>query len=274
MAKTKGELPYFKFKISDWNGGDILQCSLTSQGLFVNLCALYWGKHGELYYSKMLKKFPRKQKHFDELLNEGVIKLIEDKIVISFLDEQLSERGAVSVRNANNAKEGWNGRKPDATASPSQSGRNGVAPHIEEKREEKKREEEKREEVALLEERVIVQLTAEALDLIDGVCDYFGVKKITMSIMYDTVCEYASTLLHRNELQIASIALKNYIAYKNLSQEQRHSANSWMGSMDKHFRDGQWIMMDWESKLKNLQKNGSVNGKPKASLDEIRKFSK
>lgn len=142
MAKsTKGDLPYFKFQISAWNGGDILQCNMTAQGLFINLCALYWGKRGELYFSKMLKKFPRKQKHFDELISEGVIKLIEDKIVISFLDEQLSDRGAVSVKNADNAKERWNKNKSDAVASASHNGRTTVAPHLEKSREEEKRKE-------------------------------------------------------------------------------------------------------------------------------------
>jgi hypothetical protein len=146
---AKGELPYFKFKISDWNGGDILQCSLTAQGLFINLCALYWGKQGNLSYSKMLKKFPRKQKHFSELLDEGVLKLNEDKLVISFLDEQLSERGAVSVKNTNNAIERWNKGKSDATVFDSHNVRIDFVPYKEEKREEEKRKEKKIEEGAI-----------------------------------------------------------------------------------------------------------------------------
>ena len=141
MAKTKGDLPYFKFKISDWNAGDILQCSLTAQGLFINLCALYWGKRGKLSYSKMLKKFPRKQKYFTELLSEDVVKLSEDKLIISFLDEQLSERGAVSVKNTDNANARWNKHKSDATASSSHNDRNTNALHLEKKRKEEKREE-------------------------------------------------------------------------------------------------------------------------------------
>lgn len=142
MAKAaKGDLPYFKFQISAWNGGDILQCSLTSQGLFINLCALYWGKRGELYFSKMLKKFPRKQRYFSELLDEGVIKLSEDKIVISFLDEQLADRGAVSEQNTNNANARWNQNKSNAIASHSHNGRTTAAPYLEKKREEEKRKE-------------------------------------------------------------------------------------------------------------------------------------
>lgn len=140
--QSEENLPYFKFVTSRWITGDIMECSLSAQGLFINLCALYWARQGKLSYSAMKKKFPRKQKHFDELLNAGILKSNEDDLVISFLDDQLTERGLVSEKNRNIAKEAWNKRKSDAFASETHSERNTNAMPIEEKREEEKREEE------------------------------------------------------------------------------------------------------------------------------------
>ena len=145
MAKKKSNdegLPYFKFFISKWSTGNIQQCSHASQGLFINLCVLYWGQRGELYLSKMQKRFPRKQKQFAELISEDVIKIIEDEIEISFLDEQLQELGFVSEQNRKNAFTRWNQTKQDATALPSDSERSANAMPKEEIRREEKREEE------------------------------------------------------------------------------------------------------------------------------------
>ena len=145
MAKKKANdegLPYFKFFISKWSTGNIQQCSHASQGLFINLCVLYWGQRGELYLSKMQKRFPRKQKQFAELVSEDVIKIIGDEIEISFLDEQLQELGYVSEQNRKNAFTRWNQTNQDATALPSDSERSANAMPIEEKRKEEKRKEE------------------------------------------------------------------------------------------------------------------------------------
>lgn len=110
--------PYFKFFTSKWLSGDILECSLTAQGLFVNICALYWSKAGSLTLSKIQKKFPRKQKYINELVSEGIMKISGDTIEILFLDEQLTERGTVSHKNKDNANKRWNKGNNDATALP------------------------------------------------------------------------------------------------------------------------------------------------------------
>jgi len=113
---AKEQLPYFKFGVAEWLTGSIMDCSLSAQGLFVNMCAMYWKNRGNLSFQKVMKKFPRKLKYFNELLSDGIVKLNEDQIEIIFLAEQLEERGAVSQTNSNNAKIGWNQRKSDATA--------------------------------------------------------------------------------------------------------------------------------------------------------------
>lgn len=114
-------------------------------------------------------------------------------------------------------------------------------------------------------------ITAEALDLIDALCEYFAVRPVTSSIIYNTISEYVAAVANRGELKIASMALQNYISYKKLSGEQRHNINSWIGSMEAHFKDGQWILIDWEAKLKSVKSNGSINGKSKVSLEDVLK---
>ena len=42
MAKN---FPYFKFIASEWMTGDIVFESLSVQGLFINICALYWQRN-------------------------------------------------------------------------------------------------------------------------------------------------------------------------------------------------------------------------------------
>lgn len=104
---------------------------------------------------------------------------------------------------------------------------------------------------------VIVQ---KAADLTDAICDYFAVKKIVTSIIYNSVCEFVSTLSHRNEVDIAAIALQKYMTYKARSQEQRHNVSSWIGTKNAYYRDGHWTMTDWEKKLNGIQ-HDRTNGK-------------
>lgn len=144
MAK---DLPYFKFVVSDWMVGDITGCSLSAQGLFINLCAFYWSKGGDLTLEKLNRKYPRHKKQITELLDEGILKISSGKVEVKFLDEQLEERGHVSSKNSENAKSRWNGGKPDATALRTHESGNAKSCNIEseERREEseKKREEKK-----------------------------------------------------------------------------------------------------------------------------------
>jgi hypothetical protein len=159
MAKRSADagLPYFKFVISKWLTGDITDCTLSAQGLFINLCALYWSKSGNLTYTAAKKKFPRQQKRFDELIAHGILKLNADQLSVSFLAEQLEERGAVSVKNSEAAKTGWNKRKSDAPALQTQSERNADAMPIEENRkEEKRREESRAREADFSEEEILI----------------------------------------------------------------------------------------------------------------------
>jgi hypothetical protein len=144
MAK---DLPYFKFIISEWNDGDVTICSFEAQGLFINLCSIYWSQEGNLSFVRAKRRFSGcNATAWEELVNEGIIKLDGDDVVINFLDEQLEERGKLSKTNSENAAKGWEKRRNNATALPSHSDPIEVACNIEEKRTEKNRTEQKKKE--------------------------------------------------------------------------------------------------------------------------------
>ena len=81
MAK---ELPYFQFEPAAYLTGDITLCSMEAQGVYINLCCLYWQKDCKLGLSKASRRF--KQGLINELIEEGIIKTSDDSIVIEFLD--------------------------------------------------------------------------------------------------------------------------------------------------------------------------------------------
>lgn len=134
MAK---ELPYFKFKVSEWSDGDITLEDYETQGLFINLCSYYWSREGELTLANAKRRYRDcNATAFDNLINSGIIKVDENEIVsISFLDEQLEERENLSNKNRENAAKRWG---KNATAMRPHSEKNAIGMQY---REEKKREE-------------------------------------------------------------------------------------------------------------------------------------
>ena len=133
MAK---DLPYFQFEPSEYLAGDISICSLESQGVFINLCCLYWQKECELGLSKALRRF--KQGLIQELIDEDVIKVDEDQIVISFLDDQYN---TISERKKKLSEAGRKGGKV-SKPKPPLSDTKATPKHLEKRREEDSKEEE------------------------------------------------------------------------------------------------------------------------------------
>jgi hypothetical protein len=100
------ELPYLKFNAAEWITGNITLEDFYTQGVFINICALYWFKSGCLETSEIKRRLKCKQATIDLLFNNGHIKSEGDHIKISFLDEQFVERGHISKINSQNAKKG------------------------------------------------------------------------------------------------------------------------------------------------------------------------
>ena len=80
-------LPYFQFEPAQYITKDIQFCSLASQGLFINICAIYWQRDCDLTIEQLKRRF-NEQDLIDELIKEKIISIDKDAIVISFLDSQ------------------------------------------------------------------------------------------------------------------------------------------------------------------------------------------
>lgn len=136
MAKG---LPYFQFEPSEWENGNIQTCTREEKGLFIDLCAMYWARLGDLPFKLALQKLcGGNATVLRSLCDSKIIEEIEGNIHIKFLDIQLDERGAISKKNSKIAKDAWAKRKKDksidANALRTQSERITNAMPIEENR--------------------------------------------------------------------------------------------------------------------------------------------
>ena len=113
MAKG---LPYFKFTPTEWLTGDICFESFEVQGLFINICALYWQRDGKLSIDDIEKRY-KKPTALVSLIDR-FITVTDGVISIAFLDEQFIERKHISVVNSDNGSKGGRpktkGKKPTA----------------------------------------------------------------------------------------------------------------------------------------------------------------
>lgn len=96
MAKN---YPYFKFMSSDWLTGNIVYEDLCLQGLFINICALYWQRDGCLSVDEIKKRY--KYPELVDQLIERFVHVKNGKVSINFLDEQFKETKKISkIRSA------------------------------------------------------------------------------------------------------------------------------------------------------------------------------
>lgn len=138
MAKN---FPYFKFFPTEWMTGDIVFEDFETQGLFINICALYWQRNADLTIEDINKRFKYPTKLAN--LTDRFFSLSEDKILIKFLDEQLVDAGHISKTNSENGSKGGRpkgaktlGKKPTANRPQSET-------KAKKSKEEKEKEEEK-----------------------------------------------------------------------------------------------------------------------------------
>ena len=99
------ELPYFQFEPAEYLTGDISFCSLSAQGLFINICSYYWQRECNLTKDQLLRRLDYEDE-FNELLDEGVIDLDGENIRIKFLDIQFFNATKQSEINSVNGSKG------------------------------------------------------------------------------------------------------------------------------------------------------------------------
>lgn len=102
MAK---ELPYFKFIATEWMTGNIAFESYELQGLFINVCCLYWQRGGVLTISEIEKRY-RLKKNLSEALERYITVEEDGYLKVRFLDRQFNDRGFVAIKNKANGERG------------------------------------------------------------------------------------------------------------------------------------------------------------------------
>ena len=116
MAKN---FPYFKFIATEWLTGDIVYEDFECQGLFINICALYWQRDGKLSIEDINRRY--KNESIIQSLSGRFFSVNDGLISINFLDEQLEDANHISKVNSENGKKGAEKRKMLATAKQSLS---------------------------------------------------------------------------------------------------------------------------------------------------------
>lgn len=114
MAK---ELPYYKHEPSEWLEGEIQACSDAAIVCFSNLCSGYWLKLGCISIAFALHKYCRRDPSIlNELIENGIVRVEEDQIRISFLDKQLESVNELSKKRSENARKRWQNKNENAKA--------------------------------------------------------------------------------------------------------------------------------------------------------------
>ena len=140
MAK---ELPYFQFEPAEYLTKDISFLSLTTQGLFINICAYYWQRQCQLTKAQILRRLNYPDE-LNELIDEGIIELNycdgefkDEEISIKFLDFQYDKATFKSATNSKNGAKGGRAVKAKVKRNESESTSESEAIREEKKKEDK-----------------------------------------------------------------------------------------------------------------------------------------
>jgi hypothetical protein len=99
-------LPYYQSEPAEYLSGDIMFCSYAAQGVFTIARALYWQKDCKLTLTQLNRRLRDAEKEIKELIKENIIKIENDNVSISFLDEQYEKASGISIANSENGKKG------------------------------------------------------------------------------------------------------------------------------------------------------------------------
>lgn len=142
MAK---ELPYFQFEPAEYLTKDISFCSLSAQGLFINLCAYYWQRECKLTKDQLLRRLNH-PKELEELISEKVVSINKNEIKVSFLDEQYIKATQQKKTNSINGSKGGRPKKKKPEETETKPKQNPTETETKGIREDKIRKEDIKEE--------------------------------------------------------------------------------------------------------------------------------
>jgi hypothetical protein len=139
------ELPYFKFHCDQWLGKKITLESFEMQGIFINVCAIYWANDCDIKIATLQKRYGEA---INFLISESFIKDVNGIAKISFLDSQWRERYKIHKENSKNGKAGalkrWGSHSEANSGANGEAIKKGIAIRKDKIREDKKREDNKK----------------------------------------------------------------------------------------------------------------------------------
>jgi hypothetical protein len=207
--------PYFKFTATEWLTGDIIYEDYELQGIFINVCAIYWNRDGKITFDEMKKRI--KSERLAEL-SGGFFSLSDGFISIAFLDEQLIAAKHISKTNSKNGKKGG---RPKAKL-PLEEKPNALIPFTETKpkKSNKEEEEEKEEEKNKNKNKE----TAFLSDVLNS--EYIAVLELWLQHKKERKEHYKPTGLKT----LAEKIKKDYKTVQEFESAVKHSiANNWAG---------------------------------------------
>lgn len=102
------ELPYFQFEPSEWQNGDIQMVSDKAKIAYIEICCTYWQRVASLPYAFALQKHcGGNAELMQELISCNAVKVKEDKICITFLDNQIKTIEEKSDKARKSALKRW-----------------------------------------------------------------------------------------------------------------------------------------------------------------------
>lgn len=89
------EKKHFKFNPKQWLSGKITLETMEIQGVFINVCCMYWSQQCNIKIEKLRLSYGE---GIDKLIESGIIKDNEGMASIQFLDEQIKVKKISSIK--------------------------------------------------------------------------------------------------------------------------------------------------------------------------------
>lgn len=225
------ELPYFKFHSEQWLTGNITLESMEIQGVFINVCAMYWAKECRIEIAKLKQRYGEA---INTLLKAGLIKEKDGHTEIAFLDEQYSELDSQHKINSRNGRKGamkrWRGDS-EAISHPIALRKDKI-----------------------IEDNSIKDKEIEILhypEIFNSIAEYFGFKESRYYNQHILINKFIFDLQSAAQIDEFKENFKYYKLFKEKSKQAKHSFYTFIA--------GAWSAENWKDKYKDITKGTEVS---------------